>query len=142
MSEFQTQHEVLQDTSETLNDHAKVTTLSVRGGIVCFITLYVVVSAHHTIILGNFISAAIAPYLLFKHLEPPLALALGFLVITPLLQISLSKTMDCPMTRLENHLRWRLRKPKIRGFIGHYYVKPVRRFFKRPKMSVNQTPEL
>lgn len=131
----------LRDTSETLTDHVKITALSPRGGKGILIILFLVVSFHHVIIWGNIISVMIVPYLLFQYLEPLLALALGFLVITPMIQNSLSRTLDCPITRLENHLRWRLRKPKIRGFVGHYYVKPVRRFFKNAKTATPQTPE-
>jgi hypothetical protein len=38
---------------------------------------------------------------------------------------------QCPLTRLENRIRVGLGKKRIGGFMGHYFVKPTRRFFAR-----------
>jgi hypothetical protein len=35
--------------------------------------------------------------------------------------------VDCTMTRWENDLRVKLEWPTISGFVGHYFVKPLRR---------------
>ncbi len=36
----------------------------------------------------------------------------------------------CPLTRVENYLRTSLGLPRIGGFIGHYFIKPVKRMVK------------
>ena len=36
----------------------------------------------------------------------------------------------CPLTRLENYLRTSLGMSRIGGFIGHYFIKPVKRAIK------------
>ena len=38
-----------------------------------------------------------------------------------------SKVLDCPLTNLENHLRKKLGMKRIGGFVGHYFIKPIRR---------------
>mgnify|MGYP001261251687 CR=1 FL=1 len=46
--------------------------------------------------------------------------------------ISTSRVLDCPLTRLENKLRKDVGLSQIKGFIGHYFLKPyVRMRFKR-----------
>ena len=56
--------------------------------------------------------------------------------------ISFSRVLDCPMTRYENKMRVQLGKPTIKGFIGHYFLKPyVRRKVRkaREKRKTNET---
>ena len=36
----------------------------------------------------------------------------------------------CPLTRVENYIRTSLGMSRIGGFIGHYFVKPVKRLLK------------
>lgn len=36
----------------------------------------------------------------------------------------------CPLTRVENYLRTSLGLPRIGGFIGHYFIKPVKKMVK------------
>jgi len=36
----------------------------------------------------------------------------------------------CPLTRLENSIRTSLDLPRIGGFIGHYYIKPIKGLLK------------
>ena len=36
----------------------------------------------------------------------------------------------CPLTRVENYIRTSLGMSRIGGFLGHYFVKPVKRFLK------------
>jgi hypothetical protein len=40
---------------------------------------------------------------------------------------------QCPLTRLENEIRAGLGKKRIGGFMGHYFIRPTRRFFARSK---------
>jgi hypothetical protein len=37
----------------------------------------------------------------------------------------------CPLTRLENKLRTSLGMSRIGGFIGHYFIKPIKKLFKK-----------
>jgi len=50
--------------------------------------------------------------------------------------ISFSRVLDCPMTRYENKLRVQLGRPTIKGFIGHYFLKPyIRRKMRKARAN-------
>jgi hypothetical protein len=40
----------------------------------------------------------------------------------------------CPLTRLENSLRTSIGLPRIGGFVGHYFVRPVRQLSKNRQL--------
>ena len=37
---------------------------------------------------------------------------------------------ECPLTIAENRLREKMGLPRIRGWIGHYFIRPIRRFLR------------
>ena len=56
--------------------------------------------------------------------------------------ISFSRVLDCPMTRFENKMRVQLGKPTIKGFIGHYFLKPYVRRKVRKAREKRKTKEI
>lgn len=76
------------------------------------------VSFHFLIVIINILSFFILPFYFSLFISVPLMSFIGW--------FSTSKIVDCPLTRLENKLRDILQKRRIKGFIGHYIVKPIR----------------
>jgi len=96
------------------------------------IKLLIVVLLHWAVVIGNFSAFFI---LVFQGFTP---YGLPWYVCLPLCSfialISFSRVLDCPMTRYENKLRVQLGRPTIKGFIGHYFLKPyVRRKMKKAR---------
>lgn len=85
--------------------------------------LLIVVILHWLVVLGNFSAFFI---LMVQGLTP--GYGLPWYVCLPLcsfiMLISFSRVLDCPMTRYENKLRVQVGRPTIKGFIGHYFLKP------------------
>ena len=95
--------------------------------------LLVVVILHWTVVIGNFSAFFI---LLVQGLTPnygfPWYICLPLCSFIAL--ISFSRVLDCPMTRYENKLRVQVGRPTIKGFIGHYFLKPyIRAKIKRKR---------
>jgi hypothetical protein len=90
----------------------------------CMIGLFfVVVGLHIFIVLGNILAFFIAPFLAPWYEALPIC---SFVLL-----ISFSQELKCPLTRLENWIRVKLGKKRIGGFIGHYFLKPVKRYINR-----------
>ena len=92
------------------------------------ISLYSLVTFHYFVITVNIVAFFILPFLY------PL------LVWMPLNSFILTVTFTreiCPLTRLENYIRTSLDMPRIGGFLGHYMVRPVKKFIKKNE-EVNQ----
>ncbi len=83
-----------------------------------------IVILHCTLIFGNITAFAILPFFTSWYIALPLMSYIGLLTF--------SRVLDCPLTRFENKLRRSLEIPEIKGFIGHYLVKPYVRY-KRSK---------
>ena len=97
------------------------------------IKLLIVVLLHWMVVIGNFCAFFILAY---QGLTPN---GMPWYVCLPLCSfialISFSRVLDCPMTRYENKMRVKLGKPTIKGFIGHYFLKPyIRRKIKKARM--------
>lgn len=94
--------------------------------------LLIVVLLHWIVVIGNFSAFFI---LAFQGLTP---FGYPWYICLPLcsfiILISFSRVLDCPMTRYENKLRVQLGRPTIKGFIGHYFLKPyVRRKIRKQR---------
>jgi hypothetical protein len=80
------------------------------------------------VIFHTFVIAVnIAAFFILPFLYP-------LLVWMPLNSFILTVTFSreiCPLTRLENYVRTSLGVPRIGGFIGHYLVRPVKKFLKK-----------
>ena len=89
------------------------------------------VLVHWVIVLGNLGAFFILFYHGF-HPDQTIPWYVGLPLCTFIGVISTSRVLDCPLTRLENKLRKDVGLVPIRGFIGHYFLKPyVRIMFKR-----------
>lgn len=77
---------------------------------------------------------------IFGHTILVLTNALAFFVLplyTPWYQaiplmtfiawISFSRTVNCPLTAVENYIRRKLHVKEVHGFVGYYFVRPTRR---------------
>lgn len=100
--------------------------------LVVHIALIAIVVGHALIIVGNITAFLILPLLAPWYIALPLMSYIGLLTF--------SKVLDCPMTKLENSMRRRMDLPEIKGFIGHYAIKPLKRTqIRRRKAKEKQT---
>ena len=101
--------------------------------------LLLVVVLHWFVVIGNFSAFFI---LAFQGLTP---FGYPWYICLPLcsfiILISFSRVLDCPMTRYENKLRVQVGRPTIKGFIGHYFLKPYVRRKIRKARSVRKSKE-
>ena len=96
------------------------------------IKLLIVVLLHWAVVLGNFSAFFILAFQGFTPYGLPWYVCLPLFSFIAL--ISFSRVLDCPMTRYENKLRVQLGRPTIKGFIGHYFLKPyVRRKIRKAR---------
>ena len=78
-----------------------------------------IVTVHILVCIGNVISFFVLPFI-----EPPwIVLPCCSLIFF----LSFQKEVQCPLTRLENIYRRKLGLPTIKGFVGHYFVSPLRK---------------
>ena len=78
---------------------------------------------HWVIVFGNFAAFFILLYHGF-HPDQIIPWYVGLPLCTFIGVISTSRVLDCPLTRLENKLRKAAGLSPIKGFIGHYFLKP------------------
>jgi hypothetical protein len=83
------------------------------------------VGVHMLIVIINVISLVLLPFLTPFYVATP--------ICSLLVNFMFNRNMTCPLTDLENSLREKLGLPKIKGFIGHYIIKPVRITLSRRK---------
>lgn len=86
-----------------------------------------VVTLHWALIIGNIASFIVLPFLASWYVALPLMSYIGLLTF--------SRVLDCPVTRFENKLRRELGMPEIRGFIGHYMLKPYVKYKRKRKLK-------
>ena len=89
--------------------------------------LYAVITFHMFVIAVN-----VAAFFLLPFLYP---LWVWMPVNSFILTVTFTREV-CPLTRLENYLRTSLGMSRIGGFIGHYFVKPLRRTIKTYKSGL------
>lgn len=78
------------------------------------------VAAHGLLVVGFALSFVVLPF------RAPWYVAL------PLMTFMFSFTttrVECQLTNLENYLRLQLGKRRIRGFVGHYFLRPARKLW-------------
>ena len=83
--------------------------------------LYFVILFHCFVIIVNIAAFFILPFLYPLWVWMP--------VCSFILTVTFTREI-CPITRLENYLRTSLGLPRIGGFIGHYFIKPIKRLLK------------
>tara|TARA_Y100000034_G_scaffold35064_2_gene43031 strand:- start:16455 stop:16922 length:468 start_codon:yes stop_codon:yes gene_type:complete len=79
-------------------------------------SLALVVVTHWALIFGNFASFVILPFYTSWYIALPLMSYIGLLTF--------SRVLDCPLTKFENKIRRSLGMSEVKGFIGHYLIKP------------------
>jgi len=88
-------------------------TLSDRASL-CFVVVF-----HAWFVVANFLSFFVVPLMEPWYIAAP--------IMSLVLLLTFSKVIDCPLTLLENYYRKRLGMKRIGGFVGHYFLKPLRR---------------
>ena len=84
--------------------------------------LWSLVVFHTFVIVVNIAAFFILPFMYPLYVWMPIN---SFILVTTFTR------EICPLTRLENKLRTSLGMNRIGGFIGHYFLKPVKRFLNR-----------
>ena len=77
--------------------------------------LYLTVTLHMFVVIGNAVSFAVLPFVEPAWVALPL---MSFILF-----VSCGPGHSCPLTRVENKIRRELGLIEIRGFIGHYILK-------------------
>ena len=90
------------------------------------IALIMIVFLHWVIAIGNIVAL---PYLITKIINDIANWYIYLPLITFIVVITCSRTIDCPLTNIENKLRRKLDLNQIQGFIKHYVIKPYKNFF-------------
>lgn len=88
--------------------------------------LVLTVVFHYAVVLGNATAFLVLPF------REPWYVALP---VCSFLMLQFSTPVECPLTKLENVFREKLGKPRVRGFIGHYVLKPTRKVLGRKRQS-------
>lgn len=83
------------------------------------ILLYSLIILHLAIVIGNIFAFFALPFLAPWYISIPLC--------TFLFWFTNERNLVCRLTELENKLRLRLNLPEIRGFIGHYLKRPLKK---------------
>ena len=84
--------------------------------------LYSVILFHHFVVLVNVAAFFVLPFLYPLWVWMP--------INSFILTVTFTREI-CPLTRLENYLRTSLGMSRVGGFIGHYFVKPVKKLLKK-----------
>jgi len=71
------------------------------------------------VIFGNALAFFSVPFLTPWYIALPIC---SFIFL-----ITFSREIRCPLTNWENDIRVKLGKKKIGGFVGHYFIKPLRK---------------
>jgi len=79
---------------------------------------------------ASMVGANLLAFFLVPFLEPWFVAAP---IMSLVLLLTFSKVLDCPLTNLENYHRKRLGMKRIGGFVGHYFLKPIRKRHGRKK---------
>ena len=77
------------------------------------------VAFHMFIIIGNALAFFSVPFLTPWYIAIPIC---SFIFL-----ITFSKEIKCPLTNWENNIRIKLGKKRIGGFVGDYFIKPIRK---------------
>ena len=83
--------------------------------------LYAIILFHAFVIIVNIAAFFVLPFYYPLWVWMP--------VCSFILTVTFTREI-CPITKLENYLRTSLGMSRIGGFIGHYFVKPIKRLLK------------
>jgi hypothetical protein len=95
------------------------------------IAMALVILWHTSIVIINVIAFFVLPFLLPVWVWVP--------IDSFILTVMFTREI-CPLTRLENSIRTSIGLPRIGGFVGHYFVRPVRQLIRnRQSRKVKQS---
>lgn len=80
------------------------------------------VAFHAVVVIANIALLFIVPFVAPFYISLPIDTLLVNLMFSP---------TPCPLTRLEGVLRRKLGMPEIRHFVGHYFIHPVRKAYRK-----------
>lgn len=84
--------------------------------------LWLLVTVHYLLVIGIILSFLILPFAAPWYIALPLCAFIWFFA---------SSRVECKLTDLENEMRRKLGMRRIGGFVGHYFIKPVKRLIIR-----------
>ena len=90
------------------------------------LALNLLVIFHTFVIVVNIVAFFVLPFLYPLFIWMP--------VNSFILTVTFTREI-CPLTRLENYIRTSLGLPRIGGFLGHYMVRPVKKFIKNAEVN-------
>lgn len=82
--------------------------------------LQILIGVHAFLVMGMVFSFFALPFMAPYYIAIPLCTFIWF--------FSTSK-LECKLTNAENYLRSKLGQKRIGGFVGHYFVKPVKQLY-------------
>lgn len=83
--------------------------------------LYSVIIIHFGLVAAVAMSFLILPFKTNWYIALPIMTFIWFFS---------TNRVDCKITNLENNLRQKLGMPRIGAFVGHYFLKPIKRMLK------------
>lgn len=93
-----------------------------------------IATCHLLVVLGNVCAFFLLPFLVPWYVALPCCSAIIYLGLT--------HSGECPLTTWENSARVKAGLPLVHGFLGHYLIRPVRRWWRGPrKLPVLYQPE-
>lgn len=93
------------------------------------LNLYLLIVVHLLLVFANIASLFILPFAAPFYISLP--------VCSLLVNFMFNQSV-CPLTKLENRLRRMVGWPEIRGFVGHYLVKPAMKIYVKVKHERKQ----
>jgi hypothetical protein len=90
------------------------------------IAMVLVILWHMAIVIINVVAFFVLPFLLPVWVWVP--------IDSFILTVMFTREI-CPLTRLENSIRISIGLPRIGGFVGHYFVRPVRQLIRNRKLK-------
>ena len=88
------------------------------------LALYFLIVFHTVIVVLNLAILFIIPFLEPWYVALPIETLIVNLMFSPI---------SCPLTRLESRIRISLGMPEIKHFVGHYFVHPLRKAWRKRK---------
>ena len=82
--------------------------------------LYSLIVTHYCLVVGVALAFIVLPFAAPWYVALPCMTFIFFFTTNP---------VTCQLTKLENHMRQRLGMPRIGGFVGHYFMRPIQKLF-------------
>jgi hypothetical protein len=87
---------------------------------------YVLVTAHIALVIGVLAAFFVLPFYEPWYVALPLMTFIWFFSTT---------RVECKLTNAENELRGKLGMKKIGGFVGHYFIRPIKKIKRKKEQT-------